>query len=250
MIVHITKFFQKSTFFLLSLLSLLGIQLDLSAKQQKILVFDFGGVIADTDLTELTDFVSRTFNISNQETKVLLKQWHKLDAKKRIGIGFWLNYAASQGKILPKTWSEDFIRRSLQAIHPLPGMISLIEELKQSGYQTALLSNTTPFQAEMIGKLGYYHLFQPVLLSYQIGHSKPNKTAYEILLKTLNKPARDCLFIDDKEENVEGARSLGIDSILFISADQLREELIERGIELESFSALMPYNYSGQLLTK
>lgn len=100
------------------------------------------------------------------------------------------------------------------------------------GYQTGMLSDVTQYQAEVIRKMGYYDLFHPVLLSYEIGVKKPNPEAFKILLETLQKPASHVLFIDDRQENIESAKSLGIDSIQFISPEQLKKELEERGLEL------------------
>jgi 2-haloacid dehalogenase len=49
----------------------------------------------------------------------------------------------------------------------------------------------------------------------------------------LSAAPSQCLFIDDSARNVEVARSVGIDSIRFLDAEQLRGELVERGIVVE-----------------
>lgn len=61
---------------------------------------------------------------------------------------------------------------------------------------------------------------------------KPNPEAFQTLLQKLKLPASSVLFIDDRIENVEAARKQGIDSIQFISPEQLKEELEKRGFDL------------------
>lgn len=44
----------------------------------------------------------------------------------------------------------------------------------------------------------------------------------------MNLPASEIVFIDDKAENVEAAKKIGIDAIVFESSEQLRTELLQR----------------------
>lgn len=104
----------------------------------------------------------------------------------------------------------------------------MVKILQRRGYRTAMLSDVTQYQAEIIRKMGYYDLFSPLLLSYEIGVKKPNPEAFRILLKTLNLPASSVLFIDDRTENVEAAKKEGIDSIQFTSPLQLQKDLEKR----------------------
>ena len=63
-----------------------------------------------------------------------------------------------------------------------------------------------------------------------MGLEKPDPKAYQLLLEQLALPANEVVFIDDKEENVEAARKLGVDAIVFESAQQVHAELAERGL--------------------
>ena len=59
---------------------------------------------------------------------------------------------------------------------------------------------------------------------------KPDPKIYEVLIKELNMPANEIVFIDDKLENVQAAKQAGLDAILFESQPQLRAELETRGV--------------------
>lgn len=198
----------------------------------QVITFDFGEVIGHTNLKVVTGFVSESLEISHEQAVHVLAKWHDETQTRANQEQFWHDFARSIGKPLPPDWISRFKEVWCIAIQPMPRMLPLVQDLQRMGYQTAMLSNTTPMHAEIISKLGYYQYFYPVLLSYQIHASKPERRAYEILLESLNRPASECLFIDDKEKNVEAARALGIDSIQFFSAEQLKEELSKRGILL------------------
>ena len=56
---------------------------------------------------------------------------------------------------------------------------------------------------------------------------KPNADIYEHLLKEYDLKAEECVFLDDRQDNVEGARALGIKGIVVKSYDQASAELKE-----------------------
>lgn len=186
--------------------------------------------MAYTNRKIVTDFIAESFNISCEKATRVLTEWHWQKQSRVSQVRFWHGFARSLGARLPPGWIDQFREVWCAAICPMPGMLGLIQTLQERGYQTAMLSNTTPMHTEIICKLGYYEYFCPVLLSYQIQAAKPHRRAYEILLEVLDRPASECLFIDDKEENVEAAKALGIDAIQFFSHDQLVQELSKRRI--------------------
>jgi putative hydrolase of the HAD superfamily len=147
---------------------------------------------------------------------------------------FWVAYANKRGLTLPANWMEKLNDTRRNAIREIPGMIALVKELQRQGYQTALLSNIRESQAAIKRKLGYYNLFNPVLLSYEIGVRKPDPKAYQILLSKLQVAPQTVLFIDNQPVNVEAAKKLGMDGIVFTNRDQLAQELKKRGIEIPS----------------
>lgn len=133
---------------------------------------------------------------------------------------------------MPNDWFNQFGVIIKESITEMPESLAIVKTLQSQGYQTAMLSDVTQYQAEIIRKMGYYDLFTPVLLSCEIGVKKPNPEAFQTLLQKLKLPASSVLFIDDRIENVEAARKQGIDSIQFISPEQLKEELEKRGFDL------------------
>ena len=54
---------------------------------------------------------------------------------------------------------------------------------------------------------------------------KPDREIYECLLKTYDLKAEECVFLDDRKENVEAARNIGMAGILFENYEQAWAEL-------------------------
>ena len=79
---------------------------------------------------------------------------------------------------------------------------------------------------------GYHELFDSISYSFEAVVSKPNKKAYEIILNKLLLSPSECLFIDDNPKNTEAAEKLGIRSIQFKDATQLKKDLKKLEIRL------------------
>ena len=93
-------------------------------------------------------------------------------------------------------------------------------------YPCFVLSNTN------VEHLGYVKIKAPELLfmdgfipSYEVHALKPEKEFYERALDIVGEKAENCLLIDDRLENVEGARAVGIQAVLYRGLSKLKEGL-------------------------
>ena len=113
------------------------------------------------------------------------------------------------------------------------GVREILEMLRAHGFKLGMLSNHGREWAEYISKkYGYEMLFHSTLYSFEVAISKPDKKIYKILLEKLGSKPEECLFIDDDGKNITAAKELGMKTILFKDAEQLRHELISLGINL------------------
>ncbi len=200
----------------------------LNATEKPVIVFDFGGVIAEANVVQMKAFLLQSFQINKDELSLALRNMQKSISQGKSEQAYWEEYAASKNIILPKDWIVQFGSIIDNSITLFPDTIALVKALQSQGYQTAMLSDVTEYQAKIIRKMGYYDLFHPVLLSYEIGVQKPNPEAFKILISKLQTAPSNIIFIDDRFENVEAAKALGIDAIQFLSAQQLQTDLEKR----------------------
>jgi putative hydrolase of the HAD superfamily len=66
--------------------------------------------------------------------------------------------------------------------------------------------------------------------SCYLGIRKPDEGIYRLALQVTQRDPAECLFIDDRELNLEGARQLQMRTIHFQDAAQLRQDLAENGV--------------------
>ena len=213
----------KGLFFILSLSCILG------AAPPQVVIFDYGGVIADIDRKPLLHFLADSLNIPYKTVK---KDFARDRLYKSIDepLSFWQSYANRE---LPLTWKAQLQQQKGEVVHPTPGMDNLVEQLKAAGLRVALLSNTEKARSVFLKNLGGYQPFHTVILSCDVGVAKPNPKIFKIALKQLDLDASQCLFIDDKKRNVDTAKKLGMDGIVFQSKEHLIEELKKREIALK-----------------
>ena len=107
-----------------------------------------------------------------------------------------------------------------------PEVWEKVHELKKAGYGIYLLSN---YSEDLFTKhtkgASFLNDIDGKVVSYQIHEIKPNPEIYLYLLNKYNLKADQCLFFDDREQNVEGAEKLGIHAIRVESQEQLLGEL-------------------------
>jgi glucose-1-phosphatase len=104
----------------------------------------------------------------------------------------------------------------------------IILSLKRK-WRLGLLSNTDPLHFNYIfSKFPVMRAFDKWILSYEVGFKKPAVQIFQKAMEWASVKAEKILYIDDTKEYVKVAASLGIQSIHFISASQLKEELRTR----------------------
>lgn len=194
------------------------------------IVFDWGNVIGFNDRSVVVNFMCDTFHFSENEFETANLEKRKAMKSGKTDVDFWIEFAQKKGIQLPKGWAGQYTAVLKKSVGADPNMYTLIDQLKENGVRVGMLSNIDDRYTKLIRDFGFYTPFEPCLLSCEMGLEKPDPKAYELLLKTINLPAEEIVFIDDKAENVEAAQAIGIDAILFTSEPQLREELKKMGV--------------------
>lgn len=109
---------------------------------------------------------------------------------------------------------------------PIQSMIDLFFELKAQGHKVYILSN---MPREMYLELNDLHDFfkhaDGLLFSFEVGSIKPMPQIYQELLSRYQLDPKECLFIDDREDNVHAGKKLGIAGIVCKNPAQVRQEL-------------------------
>jgi HAD superfamily hydrolase (TIGR01509 family) len=118
---------------------------------------------------------------------------------------------------------------------------ALVPALKPR-YRLVLLSNTNElhslhFRRQFADTLAH---FDALVLSHEVGLRKPCLDIYTHCHKVAGSTPRQCLFIDDLPVNVEAARACGWQGIVYHRGLDLRRELHEHQIELNTEKSRLP----------
>jgi putative hydrolase of the HAD superfamily len=114
---------------------------------------------------------------------------------------------------------------------PNPAAIDVLARVKAAGFKTLLLSNTDPerfgFVRRRFPEVG---LFDGFVLSYELKLLKPDPAIYLAAARSAGCSPRECVFIDDMEENVKGAVETGLAGIHYKPETDLAAELRKLGL--------------------
>ena len=113
-------------------------------------------------------------------------------------------------------------------VEPFDYAVSMIEDLKAKGLKVYLLSNYPKSLFTMHTECGRFPFIDKVdgkVVSGFVQLVKPDREIYEYLLNEYDLKAEECVFIDDREENVDAAKEIGINGIWFWNYEQMMGEL-------------------------
>ncbi len=110
-------------------------------------------------------------------------------------------------------------------LRPNQEIVPLVEGLKP-GHKLVLASNTDAIHfSYSFEHFPVLHQFDRHFLSYEMGLLKPEPAFFQHVLRALDAPPGDCVFIDDRSDNVDAAREVGITSFRFDSVERLERDL-------------------------
>lgn len=187
-------------------------------------IFDIGNVIVDFDPVPYFEKVLPGKRMSYVCGLVFDEDWGKLDEGvytgeevKRIQLKKYPEYK-EQILCIHEHWMEMMKLKE--------DTITFMKEVKRKGYQTYLLSNIGEESHTYLQRTyGFFDLVDGMVLSYQERLLKPDRRIYTRLLERYQLDARECIFFDDKKENIEMAKQVGMHGIVFQNIAQAEKEV-------------------------
>jgi putative hydrolase of the HAD superfamily len=193
-------------------------------------VLDYGNVLS---LDQEGESVQRLEGLTGAEASVFAAAyWRHRDEYDRgalSGAEYWRSVGDDFGAELSDERVAELVREDAASWQRLDErMVRWLHALIDAGVPTAILSNMSRDTWAELGPS--FAGVQAVTLSFEIGAVKPEPEIYRACLDALGVEPAEALFVDDRPRNVEGARALGIDAIVYEGADALVPELERRGL--------------------
>ena len=197
----------------------------------KTFIFDLGNVIVSFDHNKTAD---RLASVCQHESEVIFGKAIASPLVKQYNLGkitseeFFEAVSRELGLRMDfadfsQAWNCTF------AAEPLVSE-QLIKTLADK-YKLLLLSDTNELHFDYIrSNFPALDYFDDFILSHKVGTAKPSAEIFQAVVKIADCAPEECLFIDDLEINVEGARKFGINALQFVSETQLEKELKTSGL--------------------
>ncbi len=181
----------------------------------KAIIFDFFGVVGTRGLTQF-----RNDLIKGDEAKN--KQIRKLKDLMNVGKLGYDEFIDGLAQISGA--SRETVLNYTEEYQPNSELLNYIRSNLKSKYKIGIISNSG---ADWVEKIiaGDKELFDDIVLSYQVGHVKPDAKIYELSAKNLGVKPSECLFTDDIRSYCQGAEKVGMKSIWYRDFKGFRAEL-------------------------
>lgn len=180
------------------------------------IIFDCFGVIFEPLLMGWYKEHSEAYGFIDENFKTMLDEFNLGNITEDDVIERFSKY---QGI----TSTKEEIREELaNRLHINESLVSLIQQLRDKQYTIVLLTNANHifFETYLYPKYpDFKNLFDEMFISSSIKMIKPHQDIFLYTLEKINKEPKEILFVDDTEENVVMAQTLGIQSFIYKEND-------------------------------
>jgi len=180
-------------------------------------IFDYGGVLCYHPTPAQIAAAAELCGVSSEEfVRALWKHRLKYDAG-QDPQEYWRTCASLMGR----TFTDDFIATMIE--HEIgfwstldDRVLAWTDQLRKHGYRTGILSNLPiPLGRKLRAWNGFLDHFDHVTFSFELGCVKPQREIYDHAVRGVGVPPDEVLFIDDRTENIKGAREAGLHAELY-----------------------------------
>lgn len=140
---------------------------------------------------------------------------------------YWSAFARETGVALTGAQVDELNRRDCELWWDLdPDLMNWIERLRANGIKAGVISNMFIGLAKQIrASAPWLDRFDDYTFSAEIRVTKPDSAIYRHCLEKLGVKAHEALFLDDRETNINGARAVGMEGLVYSTPARLREDL-------------------------
>jgi putative hydrolase of the HAD superfamily len=195
-------------------------------------ILDYGEVLCLLPTTQDIERFARLLQMDPETfLAIYLQSRRPYDRGDLLPAEYWEKFAAQAG--------AKFDPRDLEEIRQLDvdmwsrhdnAMIDWIGKIHAAGYKTAILSNMPPDMVTHVrNNFPWINHFDHHIFSADVRSAKPEPAIYQHCIDALGVHPSEALFIDDRDENLDQARTAGLRTLRFESVAKLRTDLQKLG---------------------
>jgi len=201
-----------------------------------VVIFDYGRVLSIAPSTdELQQFAALVGVSEPPFFEIYSATRHEYDCGRADFHQHWQAFSDAAGVTLQPEQVERIVEmETLMWLRVNHEALALAREIKAHGMRIAILSNMPhDLLAYVRREFDWLDEFEVKIWSCELGTVKPDPAIYRACLDALGCEAERTLFFDDRPNNVEAARELGMEAHIFESAEQARA-IVRAGINTGS----------------
>ncbi len=201
----------------------------------KAVILDYGQVLVRCPTAEEFGRMAEMFNVSFASFYELWEASRgPYDRGDLTAEEYWLKLAAETNSSINREQIEILRQVEIEIwAHADRDMLDWLSQLHAAGFKTGLLSNMpVDLMTYVLANCQWMENFTFKTFSCEVRLLKPDPAIYEHSLRGLGVAAAEALFVDDRENNIQAARTLGMRAIQFRSVAQLKDELATLGFPL------------------
>ncbi|MES5866381.1 HAD-IA family hydrolase [Bacillus cereus group sp. RP32] len=187
---------------------------------------DVSDIVKNNMLQQFKEYDKREYGISNK-TIVLESLFDEFPPKYR----------------LPRNYIQDFWNENFPKCFSIdPNTIHFLNHIK-SHFKIGIITNgSTHRQTAKIINTNLNNYFDTIIISEEVGLSKPDKRIFELALNKLNVQSENTLFVgDDLEKDIAGSQNANIKGIWFNPHRITNKTEIKPYFEIDTFNSLLSY---------
>lgn len=193
-------------------------------KRIKNIIFDVGMVLIDFCWDKPCRELSFSEEIISAFEKNMIqsKYWNQMDEGTLMEEDAIVKFK----ELMPEYAGEidQFWEKREEFVEEYPFAAPLIRQLHDNGYYVYLLSNYPLHMYELHWpKFEFFSLVDGYVVSSVEKLCKPDEAIYRLLCERYQLVPEECLFVDDRQVNVDAAVKVGMQAVLFEGEDKLRE---------------------------
>ena len=189
------------------------------------IVFDIGNVLIGFDAMDyLTSLFGREKAVRIEAAVFGTGYWQELDIA-RLSVDEILELFCSAAPDLRDEINESFCRIG-ECVTKLDWPVPLIDSLKEKGFNVYFLSNMSEHvKASNTEAFDFVPHMDGGIWSCDVHTIKPDADIYMKLFEKYGLVPEECLFIDDRYENIAVGKKFGMKGIVFKDYEQLTADL-------------------------
>jgi len=196
----------------------------------RLIISDFGGVICTLDYRIFCRRLARRIGRDAEEIYAAVYDGDlhaKFEQGRLSGPEYHRRVMERFGAEVPYA---EFFPMYGDIFTEIPGTGALLRRL-HTRYPLYLLSDTNEIHFGYVKEtVEALRLFDQCIVSYEVGAMKPEPRIYQEATRRSGFAAGECVFIDDRPGNVDGAKRVGMHAFQFVSPEQCAAELARLGV--------------------